>query len=183
MDEHRIPTPDELSELPRLAQVAYVARCVRRVLPLFGESRGVVDECERTVLQALHHVERVAAGSREAGDVLEMARAVNTAGARSRKPAADLVALACEQALCATADNPEFSPHQAAHYAFLAAQEFQKDREVTEAMRWDFEALRSRSQEEDWTSATPVPVDSIGPIWPGREPPGWLTDAHVGEQT
>ncbi len=48
-DDVKVPSEEEIAQLPKWARVAFAARCAERVLPLFG--RGVSRDSSRTVIR------------------------------------------------------------------------------------------------------------------------------------
>jgi len=94
------------------------------------------------------------------------ARAADYAAAAAR--AADSAAAA--RVVAARAADSAAAAHVVAAAAALAA--------TREAMRFDFELLRTAAKREQWTDDTPVPPEFFGPIWPFGAPEGWPNSEH-----
>lgn len=150
-----LPTEEQIAELPRVASLAFAARCARRVLPLFRQfwpdaSATHINAVDVAVLYA----ERFAA-SRPEPDLnhsfpkhvgVNYARrtaeaATVAASRRSSVESADAAAWAAETARCHAPDHP--TGMEAASYADSA-------KEAADAIRFQaVEILRSHSVESN----------------------------------
>jgi hypothetical protein len=180
MAKHSIPTEEDLRRLPRWAQVAFGARCARRVLPLFS------DDWPYAPGQYAQAVERaVELAEQAAGDpaVVAAAAAPETAGdntiaaamiaAHDARDAADHAArgghktadLAARAAAAATdVSAADLAARAAAGIAAAG---------VAAAIRGDFDQLAAAATAAGWDDSTPVPPTVFGPLWPHGPPVGW----------
>ena len=82
--EQRVPSEEEIGQLPRWAQVAFAARCARRVQPLFKAAwpDAPAESCqalEDAITQAEHAAAIVALGERGIQIDLSVIQAVEKA--------------------------------------------------------------------------------------------------------
>ena len=187
-DEIRLPTEEEIAQLPRWAQVAFAARCARRVQPLFtaGWAKSAGTRAE-AVDRAISLTEAYAADPtsgnptsvREAADSvykIAYATAESDPGSSVRRAASDAAFAAASAAF----DHNE--SFQYAKHASLGAPVVEgrvNPERVLQAMRRDFELLQGAAQREKWTDDTPVPMAFFGPLWPEGEPEGWPGGDHT----
>lgn len=189
------PSEKEIRRLPRWAQVAFAARCARRVQPLFqaGWPKAPAEHVE-AVKRAIRIAETGAAGTTRAGAVAVAAsasaatRAVSAASGQARLSAASAAYAADAAAVASTtaafsadasvvaasarasaAASAAFSAGEAARAVHGAVAETG----VIRAMRADLDKLQAVAKQEGWTDETPVPPEFFGPLWPEGEPPGW----------
>lgn len=164
-DEMKLPTEDEIRQLPRWARVAFAARCARGALQLLSRSwpdatapRGRIGDHLRAVERAVAAAEQSAAAARAVADAY-IAGAVSLAAADTPT---EVVAVARAAAAAADATRAADTAY-AAHTAALAAAEVKSP--VTIAR--DFQIIRARAG--GWTDDTPVPPDVFGPIARGAD--------------
>ncbi|MFI4881233.1 MAG: hypothetical protein ACIAQU_01465 [Phycisphaerales bacterium JB064] len=186
MAELSLPTGPELKAIPRFAAGAFVARCARRVQPIF-ETRIPKPSSNQTqtINDAINFAERFASGgllsdfSDQLGELLEntigdldSARAhVNSPKAVQNAPIAAMLAFQSVAGQEISIDAARLAAIRAADaYAPEVAMAKSK---ITEAIRADYELLRHASQAENWTDDTPVPPEFFGPMWPDGVPEGW----------
>ena len=170
---------DRVMALPRWAQVAFTARCARRVHPVFLEWAEGSPAQKTAVARAIEAAE-VAGGSalctgasvrcvavpRSAGKAYAVAQA---AYAAYRAAGEDVGAEeAVKEAIGATV-----------RVAVMVGPEAAKS--VEAGMLRDLEQLRGAGAVERWTNETPVAREFFGPLWVGGLPPGWPRRHLLGE--
>lgn len=181
----KLPTEDELEELPSRAIVCYAARSALRVEPLFEK---LFTEAEAEDIQAVKQANQVAAayaaasgadiaatrahaaaaaaaGARAAYAAVRAARAARAAGAAAR--AAGLAAAAADAAV-----RVAFQAGVAAAEAVAEADAVGAARAAYAAARRDYALLidlaAARAQDKD--PKFPVDDPALGPLWPEGEP-------------
>jgi len=192
----KTPTEQELRELPRLARVAFAARCARRVQALFNASWPGASEKHLPALdKAITLAERAdAAAARSA-----VYAAVRAAYA-SAKGAADDAVKACD------ADAYDAEAYDAAAYAVASADAVcladaaclayaaayaadaagksaaDATNAANAAMRRDYALLNEAAKREGWSDETPVPPEFFGPLWAEGVPEGWPVEEEGSAQ-
>jgi hypothetical protein len=176
-----LPSRSELEQLPRLARVAFAARCARRVAPAFKRTRRILSGDWESLDQAIQIVETLTTAdvaysyAARAADATNATNATNTTNATNAAYASAVAAYAT-----ATADTMPTAAVYAARAADAALSCLQKLITVgtighlTSVAR-DFDRLQHLAKEEKWTDDTPVPPSVFGPMWDGP-PPEWWTD-------
>jgi hypothetical protein len=190
MSENGTPSFEEIATLPRWAQVAFAARCARRVFPLFTEEPLYAEGLGiPLVRRAIDLAEQFASGSDRSEDDVEKIAAVATkvyevsGGTNSSRAAASTALTAARAAaaafharatdpasLDATAARIE-AVAKAASSAVQQAGFFKTDAQPE--IRRDFKTVLELSMKNAWTDDTPVPPSVFGPIWPDGTPDGW----------
>lgn len=181
-NEPRIPTKEEIAELPRWAKVAFAARCARRVYPLFelGWPEAPAKH-KKAIIEAIEFAEKAAAdatfaapAAADKADVVAnnayddnaaayaayaaraSADAVRTAIAANTNVAADTVDDATDAADAAD----DVAPVTNVNYIILLISHI-----------WlDFNELYITAISNKWTDDTPLPLTFFGPLWPDGEP-------------
>jgi hypothetical protein len=185
-NEAQIPTEEEIELLPRWAQVAFAARCARRVQPLIlhdwpDAPQVFLDNIDKAITLA----EASAADPASASEKTSAAtRAFAFAFAATRASAfvddaADAAADAATRASAASAFVDDAA--DAAAFAFAATRASASAtrafaafaRAAVRAIRADFELLGALARREGWDNDTPVPPEVFGPMWPEGVPEGW----------
>lgn len=182
------PTEEEVAKLPRPAQVAFAARCARRVQPLFTHSYP--DASNRTVesINELILISEVIAShdGPSGASAWPVAFALESDQLKRLHPAARAVCAAAESAYQTIRDDVDrtsaFNSAHAATTASMAAGYGRVQDSVLAAMRYDFELLRLATEREGWTDDTPVPPEFFGPMWPDGEPEGWPSNETSEEE-
>jgi hypothetical protein len=191
-DKVKLPTREEIKQLPRWARVAFAARCARRVLPLVKHFWKCAPEHYLKALdKAVSAAETVAGRTATYLDVYTSAAVVTAAvaaaaaaadarvvGAAAANAAGAAAANAARAARAPTADDD--APGAAARAtAYAAAYTYPEAACVAyvvateKAIRADFECLLLRARDENWTDDTPVPPTVFGSMWPDGPPPRW----------
>jgi hypothetical protein len=194
------PREAELRQLPRLAVVAFAARCARRVLPLFERAKGMreYEKHRSAVEEAVHQAEAVATGTVEVARVATAAAAAAAATAADAKAAQYAALTAATAANAAEADSANVAIHAAATAAVAGsavsaeataaanaavsavsaaaisnalAARARITSVAYRAIRRDYELLLAWTQ-QGWEIETFLP-EVFGPIWPEGPPPGW----------
>lgn len=182
MSELIVPTEKEIAQLPRWAQVAFAARCARRVLPLFkagcpDASEKHVSAVERAVDIASQAASQAHVASQtaawDAAMVASQAQAIAASQAQAKAAAMVAVLAATASASQAASQALPQAVARAASQAHVAT--------LTAAasgswIREDFDLLAQTARAEQWTDNTPVPPEFFGPLWPDGPPPGWPTE-------
>jgi hypothetical protein len=170
MQEPRIPTSDDVSQLPRWARVAFAVQCARRVQPFL---RAALPTATTRQIQAVERALTLAeAVAREAPEwapdkvVIRLHAAFKAAdklakAVEEQDPIASAIALAAanaaqaaEYACCASRKRDATGAAEAARAAYAAV--------PTEAMRAElfesWQSLLAAAQAEGWTNRTAVPA-------------------------
>lgn len=172
MADDRIPTEEEITQLPRLARIAFAARCARRVQPLFQLFWPTAPRKYRTaVAKAIDLAETAGTGGDISANAYAYAFAAADAADAARAAAAAQAAKAAVYAARAVnAVNATYA-YDATDVALVA------DTTATSSnaalIRRDFELLRSLAMKENWDDQTPVRPEVFGPMWPEGAPKGW----------
>jgi len=182
-----IPSMKEIAKLPLWAQVAFAARCARRVQALFAQFWAAApSEHVKAIDRAITLAEASAASPASASEsVTAYARAAATAaadasdaraGAHTATRAARAAATAARAAYAATR-AARAAATRAARAAATAAGAAAYVDASRAAIRRDFELLlelaKGREGVPAWTDETPVPPEVFGPMWAERAPGGW----------
>lgn len=185
-----LPSEEEIAVLPRWAQVAFAARCARRVLPLFAlyhwPHPGAVNL----------HVLRLGVGSAERGDTWEaltahqnaigmMHDAAMATAQKHHTPAiwsasaARTLYEAIQSRLATNQDEIRYAVFETTRAAESASGSF----ELQSVIRRDFDHLAALAEWQHWTDDTPVPPEVFGPLWPEGPPKGWPPATDVPQRT
>jgi hypothetical protein len=186
MADTRLPTTEEISELPRWAVVAFAARCARRVQPQFKSHwpdapARHLNAIERTLQFAEDEAELSSNFTKGTNTDIEAAvraaipNADDTAYAAART--AEFALLTALRAANAARGLPRYgnanaamSAADTARYADAAA----NGDDVTKFAIWtDYDTLSQAWKAGRWNDSTPVPPSVFGPMWPNGAPLGW----------
>ncbi|MFC1636331.1 hypothetical protein ACFL5Z_15990 [Planctomycetota bacterium] len=163
----KLPTEKEIAKLPRLAIVAFAARCARRVQPLFASIWPEVPEKhKKAVTGAIKITEEIAADRRVTADATDAKGVFKTINATDAAYAAVKTAAYAADAAFATDLDTAYVAYTAARAAFYAAY---STNHIT-CINADFTRLKQAAKKENWTDETPVPPEFFGPLWPDGEP-------------
>jgi len=160
-DEVKLPTEEEIAQLPRWARVAFAARCARRVLPLFQKYWPTApEEHVRAVRSAVEFAESAAARGDDAVtvDSILAAEAADAAGTTARAANA---ARAAAYAADTSADDP--------HYVVASATRAAAASGEIRPIRKDFQRILSLSRRNQWMDDRPVPPNVFGLIEDGSK--------------
>lgn len=164
-DEVKLPTEDEIAQLPRWARVAFAARCARRALPLFTKHwpSAPVKHID-AVTRAVTFAEQTASDATSSDDsVTEIADATNAiADETTTTAAAAVVAAATDAAFAAFANAAH------ADAANVAARVAHAGVSVT-LIRADYQRLWEESRRLEWTDDSPVPSSVFEPLYFGTK--------------
>lgn len=168
-----IPNKEEIAQLPRWARIAFAARCVRRVQPLY---EGLWPDAPQKHISAIEHAialaERTAAiGLSESYE--SIARKAATAADPAIHRAAAYVAYAASSAAAASGTSDITPACEAMDSVYAAvnstgSEEIQS--KIIKGICRDFEGLKLQSSEKEWSDRMSVPQDVFGPMWPEGEP-------------
>ncbi len=179
-----VPTKDELDQLPRLAIVAYAARCVRRVLPMIlddWQESNAADSADRQA--TVNQIDAIMTGVERyaGGDVIDIAEikeiaertAQNAARESNRPTTVAAVARAAERAV----ESAAAEPSAAADAAIATGLEALKANGlrgpgVNDSMSFDAGLLIESARGEAWNDDTLVRPEFFGPIWLLGKPEG-----------
>jgi hypothetical protein len=191
-------SPERLASVPLRALVALVARCARRVQPLWG---GLDSEKQVQLERAVEIAEGVAAGTLSTLDARN-AEGVRTSDWTAKRPdfaawrtasGVAIYALACaccdssrEAALAATLALRETHFATAGNAADLGEAERAVEgafaasgcpalRRTALAVRQDMERLLELATKQGWGDETPVSPGIFGVLWPPGTPNPWLS--------
>ncbi len=183
----KCPTQDDIAPLPRYAQVAFAARCARRVLPLYSSVLGgAPSKWIAEVVHAVETAERIAAaGSQYVPDeeaaLAAYESAKSAAQARGGDPAGFAAAAAAAAACCAIRNGcagadtvlaVTFADMAASNFAHVARIAHATE-SVRTAMQRDLRLLSISTRQKNWGMRTPVPVEFFGALWPEGKPTKW----------
>jgi hypothetical protein len=181
-------SPEHLESLPLRALVALVARCARRVQPLWGE----LDPERRAKLEkAVEIAEGVAAGTRSTLDARRPAEmgipdwsakrpdyaawrtssgvaiyALACACCNSRQEAALAAILALREThFAAAGDAADLGEAERRAEEALSGPDRTSSRRTALAVRRDFERIRTLATSQGWGDETPVSPEVFGPLW------------------
>ncbi len=193
--EDRIPSVSDIARLPRWAQVAFAARCARRVQPLFKYFwPDAKVEYATAIRESLDAVEAICIKPRHAAvstprrildrlAIVEDAFAYETSSAQSWLRAKDIVegVIASVQAAAYAlgafenfADDLYQSEHAASDAVEIASEILEEvATSLDRAIVRDYQLLASSANKLNWTDETPVPPEVFGAMWPEGEPEGW----------
>lgn len=189
-----MPDQKDLSRLARWAQVALAARAARRMQWAFASDwPDAPSEKIRDVEQAIRTAERAAGTASCPREAWSVARGAgmchNAAVCMGLTRAGAAARAAAGAALSAMPDEPDEPPadlppgaqvvtiqapkataavRDALHAAADACDDPSLRESLLRAVRRDYETLLRWARVS--SNATPVPVDSIGPLWPEGEP-------------
>ncbi|MEO1716085.1 MAG: hypothetical protein AAFR76_03140 [Planctomycetota bacterium] len=192
----RVATEEELLRLPRLARVAFAARCAERVQAVYEAafSEGALPDVSTKHLNA---VQKAVALARAFANDPENMKPVDQDGfmnfteeAMSAALHADSLshdqgtsynAAAAASRAVKAADSAAFrhdyftaqSASEASSAAAQAASAYAAIDFARTAMRCDLELLKAAASREEWNDERPVSPDFFGPLWPEGEPEGW----------
>lgn len=177
-DEVELPTEDDIGQLPRWAQVAFAARCARRVLPLLKHLwPQAPHELTSKVMLLTDVAERSAALTRP--HFPAEAHTVSVETSNTDPLIAHLVAdSALAAARSAVGRASEYTSREAGHAAATARQ---ADERVAPLIAADFRTVLQAAQDGRWAHDTAVPPEVFGPLWPDGPPPGWPADPQDDE--
>jgi hypothetical protein len=191
-----LPTEEVISKLPRWAQVAFAARCARRVYPLLSYFGSNYDS-ELGERNSVYYAERRAAnpstavtGTLSLGGVVVKDYETNP-GFDGNNAAAAVFHTASNALWAANASADRVYTWVSAHAAaaaanaVLAVQQGLSGREaaVRSAIIRDFDHLAHLAEWHHWTDDTPVPPEVFGPLWPEGPPSGWPADPDLPQRT
>ncbi len=206
MSESKLPTKEDIAELPRWAMVAFAARCARRVLPLYKHSWPDASEKHvRDLTRAVEIAEQFAAAATTKFDASADNAAANAAAAaadangsahdksHAAAGAATHAASAADHAMDAAnaAANVTYDPNSYTllsdrfdidvHDSYVAnsahaATAYAAATPTNDMIARDFQTVRERARSENWTATTPVPPNVFGPLWPDGPPVWWLEE-------
>ena len=182
-----IPSREEIEKLPRWAQVAFAARCARRVLPLYSY---FCPEALREHILAVNRAVELAEQCAELGQGNQDTRKAFTdvdaayksfADATAAVVAKDAVDAATFAASGAAAELSDATRTGAlgAFYLLVRVATLGTARIVT-APACDLDRLTRLAKEQNWTDDTPVPPEVFGPMWDRDPPPWWRDDVLEG---
>lgn len=189
-------TLEDIELLPRLAQVAFAARCARRVEPLFkafwtDASLHHVD----AVADAIDAAEMVAESGKPKVEPRAAAVVAERAATLAERANADVAAHAAYAAAAAadvattgslSAENAEWAYTNAARAVYLINQSPDDnrslnvssiaERRVLDAMLDDYQQLSFSARAIRFPNLwdkTPFDTKTLGPLWPRGLPTGW----------
>jgi len=199
--DERLLKKDDIARLPKLARVAFAARCARRVQllhkagPLNGDEMSVgsadraiaiSERCGETA-DAADYAEII--DTENVGGIYVVAAtgaAANAANAAAHAAYAAFYANdpGAGNAVAAGDDAYAAAYHAAAHAAFSAhrssdagfdAITYAATGAIAQILR-DFELLEAAAEREHWDDDTTVSPAFFGPMWPNGAPDGWPAD-------
>jgi hypothetical protein len=188
-EEPSILTREEIKQLPRWALVAFVARCVRRVLPLFKHSWpqdpwALASRIEEAV-SMIEDSARTGIPHKDLATELDSAESVATEESldNNKISAAAYVATATFYANCARPGNRYCvnAAVECCKAATRAANIYNVD--IKPHIRSDFEKILEIVKTNDLTDETPVAPKIFGPLWPNGRSSGWPKHYHYREFT
>jgi hypothetical protein len=174
-----IPNVRAVAILPRLARVAFAARCVRRVFPLVQTHRQHWVTGVENILYGLDEAAR--SGSTSTLELSYLSIAWNRDGSEFRGDAADDALFAAFVA--ADSYHVCTAAAAAAASATSAMRRAGSDPSVGSAVHRDLHRIVGLAAANSWTDDTPVPPDAFGPMWSPDAVPNWAKDIDELPQT
>ena len=154
MSRLKLPTAKDLAKLPRLAIVAFAARCARRMLPLFKYGwNDAPDEIVKDVENAIQLAEKFSSGKTESSDTANKAALAALAASEAALAASEAAKAVAAAATAASASITAATAANAAN-AVNAVNAVNKATIIR-----DYELLKVTSEAEGWTEDTPVPPE------------------------
>jgi hypothetical protein len=173
-DSPLIPTAEEIAALPRSAGMAFAARCVRRVVPLYRHAWPAAPDHHRAAVErAVRVVEQSAGEAERAAAAFATAEAADAAGRASAGAAFDAARAAARLAGADSLPAAAFAVRGAADALVRAATYRTSLTRQLRRIRRDFDRIAHLAKTNGWTDETPVPADAFGPMWPNRAPDWW----------
>lgn len=171
-----VPGYGEIAALPKLARVAFNARCARRVLSAYNALWIDAPREYAPILQtAVTVAEQVGMGFC-LPDIEKVIKAAYKTAADSRDPAwyaANAAAYAVGTAADPNSSEMSYAISNAARVLFETATIDTPLTAQLRCIRRDFARLKRFAREQKWTDDTPVPPDVFGPMWPDGAEPYW----------
>lgn len=166
---------DEIARLPRWAQVAFAARCARRVLVLYERVKMSTGPRRFIEIAEFAAAQGRAADTTDTTDAAVAADFLSAAGGAAAAAVAAFDVASADEAAFADEAAPVNAarPYIAALAADAAAPG--DNAAIAHAMREDLRSLLHSSMAEDWTDETPVPPEFFAPLWPDGAPE-WAQD-------
>lgn len=191
-DELKLPTKEDIAQLPIWAIVAFAARCARRVQPLFTRAwPDAPKEHVQAVDEAITFSEKAAANAKTATKntyayASKALHVIDTVpkDAFAKDTAAKTANAAYNAAYAAFVANNAIAVATAAMSAtYAAAHATKAAKDAAASICRDFDILKETAEREHWTGNTPVPQKVFGPMWPDGKPKGWLKFDVVEDRT
>jgi len=171
-----IPTPADISQIPRWAALAFAGRCARRVQPIYRYSwKDAPDNAVQLLATGVNWAEQVAV-QRPASLFSASMTAADQAAQLAMEAHILPASLAAMSAASAGRGAPIDSLMQAVNSFVLVATSMAPVTRQLHRIRRDFDHLVSLAREHHWTDETPVPPEVFGPMWPSRLTPVWATE-------
>jgi hypothetical protein len=187
MDEKpRIPTKDDIHDLPRWAKVAFLGRCVERMLPIIKKDWSDLPKAAQFLIASAGVMSSVSAeAAHEASakkEIDQTAAFLKQAEELDHRAAAHAIAVCGYAAAIPMIANMLKSTDLvvAALESFsFAYQGIGLSESLAIDSVWpDFVTIRNAAKAENWTNDTAVPSEAFGALWPNGTPKGW-PDAHI----
>jgi hypothetical protein len=175
-DEARLPTIEEIAQLPRWARVAFSARCARRALPLFVK---YWPDAPKQHVDAVNRAVELAEQSASLAAYATSVRATYAAAVHAAREAYGAPDFAATHAADTAARAVATRAAQADHCADVVATSVAAG--VAISLVWmDFNKVLELAAGDRWTDETPVPPELFGPITeqptPALQPPAGRSD-------
>lgn len=174
-----LPRPEEIAKLPRLARVAFAARCARRVFPVVRRDWTEIPGDYHTKLRATVLVVEQSAvhpNPPAAHALVCEVRVIGNTAAKAGRPAAAAAVFAAHGAAAAVALDSAQGIEDAVLRAAEAILRVCSDPADLSFIRRDFERFRWLAKKHGWTDDTPVSPDLVGPLWPRGRVPHWARE-------
>jgi hypothetical protein len=178
-----VPLDNEIATLVRWAQVAFAARCARRVQGLYRYAwPDARQEFINFVNTAIDRAERMAAEGKtdflEAVDASWPPASAQLATQAAEQAGALPAVLAANAAFAASTAGHLHSCSLAVNALVTSATPSTPLNQYLGCIRRDFGLLQQTAKEERWTDDTPVSPSVFGPMWPAGLAPAWATNGH-----
>jgi len=180
-----LPNQEEILSLPKIARVAFVARCAKRILLLTSGSWTNDDgQFFKAMWQCVHYAEKVAQFSerRPEYEPIETGEeAYKRIWNRSDQHVFGTSSILSAVTFAQEFDSPNHQDEalRAAYDSVVAAREFA---DITLFIRRDFDRLAALAAWQKWIDDTPVPPTVFGPLWPEGPPAGWPADPELPQR-
>ena len=187
MDEKpRIPTKDDIHALPRWAKVAFLGRCVERMLPIIKKDWPDLPKAAHFLIASAGGMSSVSAEAAHetsaTNEIDQTAAFLKQAEDLDHRAAAHAIAVCgYAAAIPMIADMLKstdfvFAALESVNYAY---QGIGLSESLAIDSVWpDFVTICNAAKAENWTNDTAVPPEAFGTLWPNGTPKGW-PDAHM----
>ena len=159
-DEAKLPTEEEIAQLPRWARVAFAARCARRMLPMFKKHWSAApNTCLTELSNQIRIAEKAATWAEPAPR--DVFNETSVAAEIAYAQVAAVIANAAGSAVLAASTT---GPQAGIEGALVCLSSAVRAGIATESLRQDFDLILAESRWRNWTDDSPVPPSVFRPL-------------------